>query len=158
MTEKYGLKMNKDVARKWVNALRSGDYTQAFTALRRKTAQYRQLTFGDTKETNRYSYCALGVLNHLYQDEIAKITPKEFVWTGRAGLSPYLRQIIAQVEAEMPNQIVNEAKLYYAESNSDIVVIDRKDKYTTVMTMNDGRRESFYEIADAIERTYLADE
>jgi hypothetical protein len=50
-----GLKMKQEIAERWVKALRSGDYEQAFSKL-----------------TDGVGYCCLGVLCHLYDPKLFK--------------------------------------------------------------------------------------
>jgi hypothetical protein len=90
-------KMNQDVKKRWVEALRSGKYKQNKNKLR-------------TKDGNEYYYCCLGVLCDLYYengwngdhhlDRAFTEPPKQVCdWAGLKESDPYIAPNISAMKA-----------------------------------------------------------
>lgn len=71
--------MRKDVAKKWVKALRSGKYNQGQGCLKQ------------TNRNNKTYHCCLGVLCELYNDEMRKKKKKMLTETVKDGIHKFNR-------------------------------------------------------------------
>ena len=117
--------MNQEIAKIWVDALRSGEYTQGRTCL---------------KSTNG-DHCCLGVLCELYdKHNEEKLSKKELddmvFFSGFARL--------------LPTQVMNWAGLSWSDGSIDYK-IDYDYVLESLANFND-RGSSFQEIADIIEQ------
>lgn len=116
------MKMNKEVKKKWVEALRGGDYEQATERLRD--------SFG-----GGYGYCCLGVLCDLYAKERGIEWSKEDELLGEA--------------AHLPEAVRDWARLPI-DAGARVFFRGYKNRHVELTEINDDG-ESFREIADAIE-------
>lgn len=122
--------MNAEVKKKWVNALRSGDYHQGRGRLRKRRNPE------STKDRNLDLFCCLGVLCDLYDPE---------GWEGDLYLGA---SVFPPLEVEKWAGLSVDGS--YGEPNRVNVCVD-------LVTMNDGENPDEYafdfeEIADYIER------
>jgi hypothetical protein len=130
--------MKKDVMRKWVAALRSGDYMQGFGRLRQV----------DAVGGGSPVLCALGVLCQVHKNETRSATwryqPLSDCWAyGRAGIRADDRDVSSD---RLPDCVADWAGVQSA--NAQIPATG-----TTVSGMNDDGL-SFVDIADVIERQW----
>ncbi len=122
--------MNKEIAKKWVEALRSGEYKQGVSRLR----------IGDT-------YCCLGVLCDLYGKEkgvnwkIPELLPDSDVYQFLDSFSILPDEVAEWAETETVPGVV-----YSTE---------RKTGRINLSELNDREKLNFKEIADLIENEYL---
>ncbi len=121
--------MKRDVAKKWVGALRSGNYKQIRQALKR------------VKNNQIESFCALGVLCDLYQKEhpdkpLAEVTLDRKTKNGNA-------VSIGGQEGDLPNKVKNWAGIngHYLLPSAGVSIPELNDRGT-----------SFKKIADLIEK------
>lgn len=135
--------MNKDVLKRWIKALRSGDFKQA-------RGQLAHTRSGTT------SYCCLGVLCELAADDqvVERTTDEDGIRYDRFSWS-------------VPPPAVEDwlgTSHYTVKLGKDLDMLSEDDgSYTageeiSLIRLNDGYRFSFDQIADALEATYLADE
>ena len=123
--------MNKENLRKWIDALRSGEYTQGTRRLR-----------GDG------TYCCLGVLCDVYKKET-----KEGVWIVRPHKLDtfYMFEVGDTQETTKPNAAV----LQWLGIDG-LLSIPFYETYT-LMGINDTLDWSFEMIADVLEKEYLSE-
>jgi hypothetical protein len=124
--------MNKDVIRKWVDALRSGKYPQTRGALTR-------INFGDSK----YSYCCLGVLCELASAEGVCLKQDELYSDSHQGFVVY-----NETSSTLPDAVISWAGL---DSYNPRI----SGKYLS--ELNDVYLLSFSDIADLIEKEFLGE-
>lgn len=120
--------MNTDIAQRWADALRSGDYAQGRGVLRGSD---------DT-------YCCLGVLCELAVED-GVIDPPVIADHGNYCYSTS--------SAVLPEAVVIWAQLDYCSPLTDGVEVD--DEPVSFVHMNDGMLLSFPEIADVVESTFV---
>jgi len=121
--------MKEEIMKKWVKALRSGEYKRAVTALCRENK-------------NGYcSFCCLGVLIELYIQEKNKILKTKIYWkTSYTGVLEF-----GGKNGFLPEKVKN-----WAGMNTNNGVYSYKD---TLAKDNDNGK-SFKQIADVIEKNY----
>lgn len=120
--------MKQEIAKIWVEALRSGEYTQCGSVLKRSDAE------------GKYSHCCLGVLCELYNKNNTneqKLTETE----------DYRGGITFNGEAELlPSEVLQWAGLRFRKGFFGL-----DDKRRSLADMND-TGSSFHAIADVIEQ------
>jgi hypothetical protein len=120
--------MKKDIATKWVEALRSGKYKK---------------TVGCLKKTENYengSFCALGVLCDIYQKENDNPLPE-------ARLNPKAKKTKVSINGEfdvLPKPVMDWAGIYQSDARIPSM-------QANIPELNDDQKLSFKEIADVIE-------
>ena len=128
---------NKEVIRKWVDALRSGEFEQTKGQL------------GRVEEDGSRSYCCLGVLCELAAREGVIESARE----------SDCAELIYDFAFSTPPRTVDEwIGIDYAVNTPD-ELLDANDDYCDeieLTTLNDEEEFDFNQIADAIERTWLA--
>lgn len=129
------MKLHKDVKEKWIDALRSGEYSQSQNTLRDKKG-----------------FCCLGVLCDLYQKETGN---GEWVQTSRDTIlfktnGDYTSSGVPPEEILIWSGMVHEAELLDTDWRDEWVQVDGK----TVITYNDKEHHhlNFEGIADKIEQ------
>lgn len=122
------MRINVKNGRKWVRALRSGEYVQG-------TAQLR------TGGPDAFKHCCLGVATDLYDPELCNqsachgVMPGEVAdWLGLTDLDPYL--YVGEAEAPRGRGLTRTTEEQHAS------------------VLNDSWDFTFEQIADAIERTW----
>lgn len=124
--------MNKRVKKKWLKAIRSGEYVQGTGQL---------VTPPETK-TGDHEFCCLGVLTDLYLEE------KNKGWDGAFSLRS---KIAAFNAAALPCEVYKWAGL-----DDDNPRVPFKGQLTELAELNDGsediKAKSFKQIANLIER------
>lgn len=116
----------------WINALRSGDYTQTQGRLYRA-----EDTTANEDEKSKVGYCCLGVACDVYHKE-----------TGNG-------------EWESPDYM-GDCKFAVGDESSDTGLVKAVDSWfdefpidsSALVSMNDSQEEPFDEIADELERKY----
>lgn len=134
--------MKEAIKEKWIEALRSGEYTQARNSLYRLHADDRSR-----------SYCCLGVLCDLYRKE----HPDQASWNGRSFLIQ-TDEGAHHEEAVLPFAVQQWAGL--PDDNPELAEWDERDEddyispEASLAELNDGRdglvQRSFEEIANLI--------
>ena len=131
--------MKTAIAKRWVEALRSGKYKQGKEYLKRGN-----------------KYCCLGVLCDLY------LTDKKKEWrVNNEGTEPFYT--CEKSEGALPTKVMKWAKMPDDTSVSDQVAMhhmEERDKYDEVITLveaNDTRGYNFEQIAKLIETEFLTD-
>ena len=119
---------NKENIRKWVVALRSGEYQQGHSTL-----------YNATNDT----YCCLGVACEVALANGIEL-PKRMVG---------VRTFYNDNSADLPIKVVN----WLGLTANDPMLLTSSDDENTAIGLNDSKRYTFNHIADAIERTYLND-
>lgn len=139
-------KLRKSVKTKWLKALRSGEYKQARSTLRK-----------DTYDDNGHSYCCLGVLCDIHRKTQKKA---KFKWNddfntylGENGLLP---EPVSRWAFGLKGKITK-AKLaqlgYLDESSCLLGMADPKmPNGKTLVELNDRAKLSFKQIANVIEK------
>jgi hypothetical protein len=135
--------MNKKIAKKWVEALRSGEYRQGREALCRIDPL-------DGTE----SYCCLGVLTDLYQKDRKK--KKKKLKTRES--SPFMDTVVVEyfsldsddsgASGVLPDEVRKWAGMF---SNDGIIHKPESDYEERLTEFNDGGK-SFKQIANIIEK------
>jgi hypothetical protein len=121
--------MNKEIATKWVEALRSGEYNQGKNYLKRKT--------GD--ET---SHCCLGVLCELYNELNEEKIAESSMWLGEKGDKDKIHSF------DGATAVLS----YKVQIWAGLGDISSNEINSSILTgMNDGS-SSFQEIANFIEK------
>jgi hypothetical protein len=131
---------NKENIRKWVDALRSGDYQQAQGALRHDGA-------------DQDGYCCLGVACDISGLGRWVMVPEDDEYD--FGPSARAYQVGEEYSTGVLPRSVAEW-LGVSDGNPD-VNYDPEGPYT-LAGLNDGQRLSFEQIADVIEREWLSEE
>lgn len=127
--------MKKSVKKKWLKALRSGEYSQTSGTLRRKSND------GVT------SFCCLGVLCNIHAQEHPEIAAKE--------TNP---EVYLKSSALLPIEVAEWAGLTKDFIGGDPngaavdIGVTYRDRFTTLAALNDDEGLSFKEIANVIER------
>jgi hypothetical protein len=116
--------MNERIKKLWVDALRGGDYTQAKGQLMRLDC-----------DTGEKSYCCLGVLCNLHQEEAIG-------WPGGWSEETYLNQT-----AELPMDVIEWSEVNGIDPDVEMANGDME----TLSNLNDGGT-TFEDIAAYIER------
>jgi hypothetical protein len=123
--------MNKEIATKWIEALRSGKYKKIVGCLK-KVENYEQ-----------GSFCALGVLCDIYQKESEEPLAE-------SKRTPTAKKTKVSIDGEfdaLPEKVRDWAGL--GDSEASIPAI-----HSTVPILNDRQKLSFKEIADVIEKNF----
>lgn len=120
--------MRKKIAKKWVKALRSGDYDQGDGMLRDKQG----------------NFCCLGVLCNLHAQTHPKIAAKEtdpLEYLGR--------------DVDLPDEVQEWAEMNHTDGvpRGDVGIHIRGNYYSCLATAND-EGVDFEDIADWIEENY----
>jgi len=134
--------MNPEVKKKWVNALRSGNYKQG----------KGRLVSPCKNEDGRYEYCCLGVLCDLYSHEHPKATWYEDAFYPLGIVEDkggYLDKNYC-VDEELPQEVIEWAQVEV----EDPVLYDDDvgDCLITCIEVNDNQGKDFNQIADLIDR------
>jgi len=120
--------MNKDIAEKWAEALRSGEYEQGTSAL-----------CMDNK------HCCLGVLCEVYKKEAG-----DGQWTEAGGTAALMFNTIKGGDTQLPpNAVYN-----WAGMNDSNPVVRYEGLFTHFTHLNDKSLLTFDEIAEIIEKSY----
>ena len=115
--------MNQEIKRRWVEALRSGEYKQGREALKRQG-----------------QFCCLGVLCDLH----AKETNTRWVdYINKDWSSDYLNQ-----DSVLPDQVMEWAGI----CESDPVITTGESTSNSITHYNDGKRYDFIQLSDLIEQ------
>jgi hypothetical protein len=123
--------MNKNIAKRWANALRSGKYRKTKDVLKRKRGKIE-------------SFCALGVLCDLYQKDSKTDKLKE-----KTGVSWDKNAVVIDgMDQRLPTRVRKWAGL---RTNDAII----GKSYTSIADYNDAG-SSFKKIADIIEKNVEA--
>lgn len=130
--------MKPEIAKKWVEALRSGQYEQGYDLLRSRNAI-----------TGKEQYCVLGVLCDLaVKDGVPIVADDDFgcgyEWNNGFGTH-------REVEV-LPPPVVEWAG--FPEGCLTPAVYDGERFYIRLSELNDDNRLSFLDIADLIERDW----
>lgn len=128
--------MKKSIKKKWLKALRSGEYKQG-------TGNLRDKDFDG--ETN---FCCLGVLCNIHAQENPEIAARQTSPHSYMGSTGHLPLAVAEW-AGLRHNIDN---LEEAESYGVDISVTYRDKPTTLITLNDSEELSFKKIANVIER------
>ena len=142
--------MNKEIADKWIAALRSGKYKQGKGNL--KTVD----------EDNNESFCCLGVLCDIAPKELAEFETKKDPESRNIFNSRYIKDKMhgGLRSCSLPESIkewagmfdcsgrLRDHKKYIATKNED------QEKYAVIWALNDDVGMSFEEIADIIEEKW----
>jgi hypothetical protein len=117
--------VNKEVKKKWVDALRSGEYAQGRSSLR-----------------DHDEYCCLGVLCELAVKEgvIAPPTYSDGVW-----------RYVGDQEYYLPRVVMDWAELTEEDPKVDPGEDSEFSEWNTLAQMNDGAQADFDQIAEMIE-------
>lgn len=115
--------MNKDIKKKWVDALRSGKYVQGY----------------DTLKNNSGEYCCLGVLCDLAAKEGVV---QEKLLTYGAGSKYYY---------DGEGSVLPDSVMDWASLEDIIVRVEYEDAPVSLDDLNDSHRLTFNQIADLIE-------
>lgn len=140
--------MHKEIADKWITALRSDEYAQTKGALE-ISPEYLESHPG---MSDGVGFCCLGVLSALAAKEgIVTRAPDEF-GNIRYGTSEDM------CAGELPDAVMDWAGMSSTDGTR-ITPLDENDDYTeayrdTLMTLNDSKGYTFKEIADVIEKEY----
>ena len=122
--------MNKEIATKWVEALRSGKFAQGKNYLKRTT--------GDNT-----THCCLGVLCELYNELNEEKIAESSMWLGETGDKDSIYAFDGATGA------LSLTVQRWAGIKTDVGRVGEED-YLTIM--NDNAENSFVEIADFIEK------
>lgn len=127
--------MNKDIAREWVDALRSGDYEQTTGQL------------AERSEDGVYSYCCLGVLCEIAVDKgvIPPISGGGYGEENTSSDLPYKVRDWAGLDATDPFFDVHIPATHYR------IALD----HASAASLNDTHSFTFDQIADVIEQNFL---
>jgi hypothetical protein len=130
--------MNISMLKKWIEALRSGEYKQAQGCLIDKTTY------------NEPRFCCLGVLSDLY----AVDNPNEFTWEGLIFKNKLKDEYsLAYLLSSIAKDALGSQK-HNGTSVTIEEVCDREDMYITLAGLNDDGF-TFDQIADVIEYFFL---
>jgi len=121
--------MNKEIAKKWVQALRSGKYKQGREVLHRK-------------ENGKDTYCCLGVLCDLYQQDRRSKKKK-----GLAVDNKYDTITYDGFDTVLPCVVLKWAGMETANG-----MLNYEDMDANLVYLNDEKRSSFKTIANVIEK------
>lgn len=119
--------MNQEIKKRWVEALRSGEYKQGQECLRQKT-------------NDGLAYCCMGVLCDVLKDEV------ELRWRIRSGEVFTAVTSTDSLEGFLPKEVAKAAGL---PSPNPFVKIGTEE--VSLARINDRLGLSFTEIADLIE-------
>lgn len=142
----------QDILKKWISALRSGDYKQG------------QLTLKKVSETDT-SHCCLGVLCEILNINGFKeleISPVK-VWGFESDATDHIFGItkdtgeITKDTGEIPNDVINENNLSFL-LHCDKFHDREESLMETLIDKNDTYNNSFSEIADFLEQYFSNDE
>ena len=129
--------MKKEVAKKWVKALRSGKYKQGDGCLKQTNLK-----------KNKTYHCCLGVLCELYNEQMSKSKKRKLSDTvDKHGLHSFDKDIEV-----LPNSVKEWAGLFGKTGKFTDVVPSNND-YTSLTEMND-LGCSFKMIANTIEKEW----
>jgi hypothetical protein len=129
--------MKKEVAKKWVKALRSGKYKQGDGCLKQT----------DTKKNKTY-HCCLGVLCELYNEQMTKSKKKKLNdVVDKYGLHSFDKEVEV-----LPDSVRDWADLM-GKTGSFSNDIDTYDGYGSLSAMND-LGCSFKKIANTIDKEW----
>lgn len=121
--------MKEKIAKKWVAALRSGNYKQTDGTLRDATG-----------------FCCLGVLCNLHAETHPKTAAKQ------TSLYEYMGE-----QASLPEKVVKWAEMYdedgHRRDGVKLKIIGMSERFSSLSSANDDGA-SFLEIADYIEENY----
>ena len=116
--------MNKDIAQKWIDALRSGDYKQG--------ANYLKRSIGELK-----IHCCLGVLCELYNESNEKLDEK-YIWD-----SPSIEiHVFDGSSGALPSKVMNWAEIRTEDGSIGDITLTRENDLG----------KPFTEIANTIEK------
>lgn len=140
--------MKADIKRRWVEALRSGEYEQGTGAL-------RQLD----EDGKVVGYCCLGVLCDVVKDDLGIDWQPNGAFDGQVGLPPTRVVDYAGLDDESPEYIVSFAHTSeaYTTDHKPIAPLDERGYSVTLHlpSLNDGVEIgaplTFSQIADIIE-------
>lgn len=138
MTEK---KPNKRVIRKWVKALRSGDYRQGRNYLSVKN-----------KTNDNFRHCCLGVLCEIAPKSL-KLEPT--IITAEDGTTNVLGYGKAKDYSVLPKEVIDWAGL--PDFNPDVKESPNDKWGQNLSHFNDARKYNFNQIADLLEDNFLKD-
>jgi hypothetical protein len=137
--------MRKDIAMRWVKALRSGKYQQTRGALHRTKSQH------DIPE----GYCCLGVLADLADKSKAKDAPNITRRITVDGTEIFKTPEITGTIGVLPEPIIRWAGMRPNNHSGGFSVDAPNDiRYTELTQLNDSSRLTFEQIADIIEANY----
>ena len=125
--------MNPEIKKRWVEALRSGEYEWGTTRLR-----------VEVKESGEMMYCPLGVLCDLYSKDMSIKWARYYDRHARGGFVFY--QIHGSIDF-LPPQIVEWAEV----EDLDPDLEGRLEEFSTVSEMHDSAHYSPEDIAGFIE-------
>lgn len=126
--------MNPDIKKLWVDALRSGNYVQGKSCLRKPSRT----------DSKVIEHCCLGVLCDLY---VKQDTVNGSYWDNSPRDYFVLNEAGQETSAYLPSSVMEWAGL---ELHNPRVKF-KGDHETTLTNLNDNRDHSFKQIADAIE-------
>jgi hypothetical protein len=147
--------MNKDIAREWIAALRSGEYPQGHSGLRNIGSENGKMI------PPGVTYCCLGVLCEITAER-AGIVRNEGAYGGYLDREDY--GALTPFNELLPDQVIR----LTGQPHDDFMILltpaelekfDRGEETTGaeyLATLNDSGRFTFDDIADMIERQYLA--
>lgn len=125
--------MNQEIKQKWVNALRSGEYIQTITALKRVIS-----------ENEKPRYCCLGVLCDLYVKE------KNLEWEKSNSVDSE-KQMLLNSFSYLPHDVREWAEL---EELNPIIRDSDNLEIESLAQLNDTKNLKFDVIADLIEKYF----
>jgi len=126
--------INKENIRKWVDALRSGRFTQGIGCLKR---------FNENK--HKYTHCCLGVACEVAEESgvsLSIVDQSYFVFDDETALLPF--KVIKWLGVECGDPLIK------AKPGDKL-----SDGETSCIDANDTLKYTFDEIADGIEKKYL---
>lgn len=135
--------VNKENIQKWVKALRSGKYKQAYCALK------------VSEDDSSFSHCCLGVACEVYLQETG-----DGVWNSSTSMDDGYAYKFKPSSCNPSSSFLPIAVRNWFGIN-DLALATVNDHKVHATTLNDGDNTSsidkhnFDQIADAIERTYL---
>lgn len=146
--------MNREIAERWIAALRSGQYRQTANRLCR--------FYIDDEHKEQCSYCAMGLLAELYQQETGELnTIPNKDQPGTISFKDETKNKWSAIF--IPTEVVQWAGLKNSAGSfgpSYSVWVDIEDEdgsrvlCTSVVALNDDARLPFADIADIIEQRY----
>lgn len=138
--------MNKELMRKWIDALRNGEYKQGRHRLKK------------TDKKGNESHCCLGVLVEI----------SDYIWINKRIDEPLLPGEVRKCETDIPLDLSEELGLNRPMSETGdeqmkrffegLPRVPKKTIDYFLMTLNDDEEWTFLEIADWIEKYLLNQE
>ena len=130
--------MKKEVAKKWVKALRSGKYKQGDGCLKQTNLK-----------KNKTYHCCLGVLCELYNEQMTKSKKKKLNdVVDKHGLHSFDKEVEV-----LPDNVKEWAGLFGKNGSFSDEQINSDNEYASLASMND-LGCSFKEIAKTIEKEW----